>query len=60
MIDMFFNFFGNVYFWIKFLYIMLVIVWMVGLFYLLCFFVYYVEGYEKKGVVLGSEMDFLF
>lgn len=60
MTDMFFNFLGNAYPWIKSLHIMSVMAWMAGLFYLPRLFVYHVEGHEKKGVVPGSEMDLLF
>lgn len=49
-----------VYPWIKAIHVMSVIAWMAGLFYLPRLFVYHVEGYEKRGVVPGSEMDLLF
>lgn len=37
------GFFVLVYLWVKVLYVMVVIVWMVGFFYLFWLFVYYVE-----------------
>lgn len=46
--------------WIKALHIIAVITWMSGIFYLPRLFVYHVEGYQKQGVVAGSEMDLLF
>ena len=46
--------------WTKSLHVISVIAWMAGLFYLPRLFVYQVEGYEKRGVAQGSEMDLLF
>ncbi|RME15223.1 MAG: CopD family protein [Alphaproteobacteria bacterium] len=50
----------DLYPWIKALHVMSVIAWMAGLFYLPRLYVYHVEGYERRGVVPGSEMDLLF
>ena len=50
----------DLYFWSKALHVIAVITWMAGIFYLPRLFVYHVEGYEKRGVVAGSEMDLLF
>lgn len=50
----------DLYFWIKSLHVISVIAWMAGIFYLPRLFVYHVEGYEKRGVEAGSEMDLLF
>jgi protoporphyrinogen IX oxidase len=51
---------AEAYPWVKAVHVMAVIAWMAGLFYLPRLFVYHVEGYEKRGVVAGSEMDLLF
>lgn len=50
----------DAYLWIKALHVISVITWMAGIFYLPRLFVYHVEGYEKKGVAPGSDMDLLF
>ncbi|MEJ1992166.1 MAG: CopD family protein [Maritimibacter sp.] len=50
----------DLYFWIKSLHVISVIAWMAGIFYLPRLFVYHVEGYEKRGVEAGSDMDLLF
>jgi protoporphyrinogen IX oxidase len=50
----------DIYPWTKSLHVIAVITWMAGIFYLPRLFVYHVEGYEKRGVVPGSEMDLLF
>ncbi len=50
----------DIYFWTKSLHVISVIAWMAGIFYLPRLFVYHVEGYEKRGVERGSEMDLLF
>ena len=55
-----FDFLANMYPWVKALHIMAVITWMAGIFYLPRLFVYHVEGFEKKGVEPGSDMDLLF
>jgi putative membrane protein len=44
----------------KSLHVVSVIAWMAGLFYLPRLFVYHVEGYAKKGVVQGTEMELMF
>lgn len=54
------GFLADIYLWTKSLHVIAVITWMAGLFYLPRLFVYHVEGYEKRGVVPGSEMDLLF
>lgn len=54
------DFLADFYFWSKSLHVIAVITWMAGLFYLPRLFVYHVEGYEKRGVEAGSEMDLLF
>ncbi|OIP85217.1 MAG: hypothetical protein AUK37_04565 [Rhodobacterales bacterium CG2_30_65_12] len=54
------GFFNDIYFWVKSLHVIAVITWMAGLFYLPRLYVYHVEGYEKRGVEPGSEMDLLF
>lgn len=54
------NFLADIYFWTKSIHVIAVITWMAGLFYLPRLFVYHVEGYEKRGVDPGSEMDLLF
>lgn len=54
------GFLADIYPWTKSLHVISVITWMAGLFYLPRLFVYHVEGYEKRGVVSGSEMDLLF
>ncbi len=51
---------NDIYFWTKSLHVISVIAWMAGIFYLPRLFVYHVEGYEKRGVERGSEMDLLF
>jgi putative membrane protein len=51
---------SSLYPWSKGLHVVSVIAWMAGLFYLPRLFVYHVEGYQKQGVVAGSEMDLLF
>ena len=51
---------SGIYPWLKALHVMAVIAWMAGLFYLPRLFVYHVEGFQKRGVVAGSEMDLLF
>lgn len=53
-------FLSGAYFWVKALHVMAVIAWMAGLFYLPRLFVYHVEGYQRRGVAAGSEMDLLF
>lgn len=55
-----FDFLAPYYLWLKAFHVISVIAWMAGIFYLPRLFVYHVEGYEKKGVVPGSEMDLLF
>lgn len=54
------NALAEAYPWVKAIHVMAVIAWMAGLFYLPRLFVYHVEGYQKRGVVAGSEMDLLF
>ncbi|MFC2969988.1 CopD family protein [Acidimangrovimonas pyrenivorans] len=54
------DFLAEWYLWVKALHIMAVITWMAGIFYLPRLFVYHVEGYDRKGVEPGSEMDLLF
>jgi protoporphyrinogen IX oxidase len=54
------DFLLDIYFWSKSLHVIAVITWMAGLFYLPRLYVYHVEGYEKRGVEPGSEMDLLF
>ncbi len=54
------NFLSIWYPWIKAFHIIAVIAWMAGIFYLPRLYVYHVEGYQKRGVVAGSEMDLLF
>lgn len=54
------GFLADIYLWTKSLHVIAVITWMAGLFYLPRLFVYHVEGYEKRGVEPGSEMDLLF
>jgi putative membrane protein len=49
----------DLYPWTKTAHVVCVIAWMAGLFYLPRLFVYHVEGYEKRGVIAGSEMDLL-
>lgn len=46
--------------WTKAFHVISVIAWMAGIFYLPRLFVYHVEGYEKRGVERGSEMELLF
>jgi putative membrane protein len=48
------------YLWIKAAHVIAMVAWMAGIFYLPRLFVYHVEGHEKRGVPLGSEMDLLF
>ena len=55
-----FDFLATYYLWIKAAHVISVITWMAGIFYLPRLFVYHVEGYEKKGVEPGSDMDLLF
>jgi putative membrane protein len=50
----------DLYPWTKTAHVVSVIAWMAGLFYLPRLFVYHTEGYQKRGVVPGSEMDLLF
>jgi protoporphyrinogen IX oxidase len=57
---MIYDFLTSYYLWIKALHVISVITWMAGIFYLPRLFVYHVEGYEKKGVAPGSDMDLLF
>lgn len=54
------DFLADIYLWTKSIHVIAVITWMAGLFYLPRLFVYHVEGYEKRGVERGSEMDLLF
>jgi putative membrane protein len=54
------DFLADWYPWIKAGHVISVISWMAGLFYLPRLFVYHVEGHQKRGVHLGSEMDLLF
>jgi putative membrane protein len=54
------GFLADIYLWSKSLHVIAVITWMAGIFYLPRLFVYHVEGYEKRGVERGSEMDLLF
>lgn len=54
------DFLADIYVWTKAIHVIAVITWMAGLFYLPRLFVYHVEGYEKRGVEPGSEMDLLF
>lgn len=46
--------------WVKAFHVMSVIAWMAGLFYLPRLYVYHVEGLNKRGVPVGSDMDLLF
>ncbi|WP_127901341.1 protoporphyrinogen oxidase HemJ [Solirhodobacter olei] len=55
-----YDFLASYYPWIKAAHVVSVITWMAGIFYLPRLFVYHVEGYEKKGVEPGSDMDLLF
>jgi putative membrane protein len=54
------NLLSDYYSWSKAFHVISVISWMAGLFYLPRLYVYHVEGYQKRGVVAGSEMDLLF
>lgn len=54
------DFLATWYPWIKAAHVVSVIAWMAGLFYLPRLYVYHVEGFQKRGVVAGSEMDLLF
>lgn len=45
------GFLNGYFLWVKVFYVIVVILWMVVLFYLLCFFVYYVENVYKKEFV---------
>lgn len=60
MIESVQDFLSSWYPWIKALHIIAVITWMAGIFYLPRLFVYHVEGYQKRGVEAGSEMDLMF
>lgn len=60
LLDTITRFLADWYPWTKALHIMAVIAWMAGLFYLPRLYVYHVEGFQKRGVVAGSEMDHLF
>lgn len=48
------------YLWVKAFHVVAMTAWMAGIFYLPRLFVYHVEGFEKRGVPRGSEMDLLF
>jgi putative membrane protein len=48
------------YLWIQSAHVIAMVAWMAGIFYLPRLFVYHAEGWEKRGVVPGSEMDLLF
>ncbi len=54
------DFLATYYPWLKALHVMAVIAWMAGLFYLPRLYVYHVEGLQKRGVALGSDVDLLF
>lgn len=50
----------TLYPWVKSLHVISVMAWMAGLFYLPRLYVYHVEGFAKRGVTRGSEMDLQF
>lgn len=45
------EFLSGYFLWVKVFYVIVFILWMAVLFYLLCFFVYYVENAYKKEFV---------
>lgn len=51
---------AGIYPYVKSLHVMAIIAWMAGLFYLPRLYVYHVEGLNRQGVVVGSDMDLLF
>lgn len=60
MPDLISYYLSEYYLFVKALHIISVITWMAGIFYLPRLFVYHVEGFQKRGVKAGSEMDLLF
>lgn len=54
------DFLSAAYPWVKSAHVVAVIAWMAGLFYLPRLFVYHAEGFARRGVAAGSDMDLLF
>jgi len=59
MVEWIEDFLSDIYFWTKSLHVIAMITWMAALFYLPRLFVYHVEGYQKRGVEPGSDMDLM-